>query len=338
MTSGRVIRKGTKRQRLFPYRYARLGLQADLESVVLDGAVHLGSTNRSAKLVRLETRDWDHLSLTLQLRAPSEVLSDVLVSSEIETPPVEFLVAIRCDSTFHRTGVTGSAQLQEGDLRGEIDLELERRDFRGTIELTPYLIRTSDAETSEPGVAAKMGSRLASARAWEIRVDPKSRSKTQHLDINFVRFSQQKRFRDYKDRLYWLSADAETPILWLNQDHAKVARALNSEGTVGVAARIRDVFFDLIASSVWVQLFVRAASAIDENGETTFEWHDGVLEELLPELFPEMDRESRRLEARRRVSNADELPQLLHEVDLVLQGRYEYARHMSALVRDAWEQ
>jgi hypothetical protein len=111
---------------------------------------------------------------------------------------------------------------------------------------------------------------------------------------------------------------------------------LDDRGSTGRKARLREVFYDLIAHSVWVQLFLRAASDARELDETTYRWQDGVLRQLLPGIFPSSRSHGERVSALRALL-ADDLGLLLDRVDTVLQGRADLSTHMSVLADELLE-
>jgi hypothetical protein len=335
MSGGREVKKGQKRERLLPYAYAKRGLRCDLMDASIDGDRQLGSIDRKAHLIRLETRDWEELSLKFRLAAEDDMLQRVLPDGSDSGPPADYLLAVRCPDTHYRYGVRVGLDLGADDFAATIKLTIERDHVRGSIAIIPFLIRNVDADDQKMSMAVTAGARVASTRSWEVRVDSRPRARTQHLDINFVAFSEHNRFEAYADRVYFLDADGEKPMLWLNQDHPRVAQILGAKGTVGIAARTRDVFFDLIANPVWTQLFVRAAASLDEHGETTFEWQAGVLHEIAPEIYPEYDAETRLDIIRAHVGDPAQLGELIQHVDLVLQAKDGYARHMTSLVDEA---
>ena len=67
---------------------------------------------------------------------------------------------------------------------------MERSEVLGSVELTPYLIRSAATDAVD-GFGALPGARLASARSWEIRVDRLRSPIGAYLDIRYVSFTEQ---------------------------------------------------------------------------------------------------------------------------------------------------
>jgi hypothetical protein len=129
--------------------------------------------------------------------------------------------------------------------------------------------------------------------------------------------------------------DQETPELWVNADHERIAAVLDSKGTVGRHARLREVMFDQIAQGVWTQLFLRVARDYVLNEETTYSWHDAVLDLVLRDVFPEV---RSAVERRDRLTEAwEDLPVLLTRLDAALQRRSDVSAHLSKLIEEAEE-
>lgn len=331
--TNREVRKGSRRQRLLPYAYARRGLIFHLESATLDGERPAGNIDHNAHLLRLETREWERALLQFSINVKPDVVNRVLSRPTGRARhPVQYLVAIRCESTLLRHGVLVEPASSALDIPTEVGIEIERREVRDSVEFVPFLVRETTDDSVETGFARRRGERIVDGRHWEVRVDRMERRRSRHLDIRYIKFSDHERFRELTDRVYILEADTEKPTLWLNRDHPRIVQVLDSGGTRGGSARVRDVFFDMISHGVWLQLFMRAAAGINDNGESSFEWHRGVIDEFAPELFPEYDDEGRIEQIRRRIDDPGQAAEMLRDVDLQLQANHKLARHMTRLV------
>ena len=331
--TNREIRKGSRRQRLFPYAYARRGLIFRLESATLDGDRPAGNIDANAHLLRLETREWQRASLRFFINVKPDVVNRVLPRPTGRTThPVKYLVAIRCESTLFRHGALVEPASSALDIPTTMEIEIERRQVRDRVEFVPFLVRESTDDSVEAGFARRRGERIVDGWHWEMRVDRIERARSRHLDIRYIKFSDHERFRKLSDRVYILEADTEKPTLWLNRDHPRISQVLDSGGTRGGSARVRDVFFDMISHGVWLQLFMRAAAGINVDGESPYEWHRGVIDEFAPELFPEYDAEGRIEQIRQGIADPVQAADMLRDVDLLLQANHKLARHMTRLV------
>ncbi|WP_225308167.1 hypothetical protein [Haloarcula sp. CBA1131] len=122
------------------------------------------------------------------------------------------------------------------------------------------------------------------------------------------------------DKLYYLDFRNESrPKLWLNSDHPRITDVLQSRGSVGAEARMRDVILDQISYGIWTQLILRTGSAIDEEGETEHEWQETVLETFARNLYDVDDLEEAKHELRSDLEGTDSISHLMELIDRELQ-------------------
>ena len=172
--------------------------------------------------------------------------------------------------------------------------------------------------------------------AWTVRIDRRRERAGRFLDTRYRRFSEDEALAPYADTLHRLEL-GEQPTLWINADHETLQGALDSRGTRGVAARVREVAFDAIGTSVWTQLFVSAALDLRVDEALVYDWQDSVLRELLPALVDGQRSHDARLVIVRERIERGELPELIGRLISVLQQRQSLAEHLSKLLSDAPE-
>lgn len=328
-----IIATRTKKERFLPYAYEKSGLGFAIHTVSLDGKP-LEALDPEKHVIELNHFDWERAELEAEVTLDVGTLQRVLPELEHQRPPVHAFVAIRCDDTRLRRGVMlMPSDERQGTLEGVI--ALQRDELRGHAELVPYLVRSRDCTRPAPGFATVKGARLASGRPWEARVDVKAMGTGQYLHVRFHSFAEDGRMP--AGNLYWLEAEREDPILWLNSDLQNLAEVLDSRGIRGGRVRIRDGIYAVIAMSVWAQLFMRAAAnACSEDRASEYGWEDNVLELLLREMFPDIrDRESRRLAL---CGLYDGGPaQVLARLDTLLQQRQSLVDHLNRLLSELEE-
>jgi hypothetical protein len=97
------------------------------------------------------------------------------------------------------------------------------------------------------------------------------------------------------DRVYYLEATANPPILWLNQAVPDLAAVLESKATWGRRASVRDLLNQAIAGPVWYGLLHCATLAVllDETGTPTVAdgWQRGLLARIAPRVYPGLARD-----------------------------------------------
>ena len=249
--------------------------------------------------------------------------------------PGTTLIVLRGTATrLRRSVVVANAELSPSAV--PFTIALRRDDVHGSVELVPFLVRAEDAASATPGYASQRGTRLASGRPWTVRVDRLRDPAGRFLDTRYCRFSEDAELRPYADTLYRLQL-SESPVLWINSDHETVQRVFDDRGTRGPKARIREVAFDLIAQSVWTQLFLQAALDLSHGGQLVYEWEDSVLRELLPSIILGERAHAARVTSLCSKLEREELPELLARLATVLQRRNKLVDHLAKLVEETAE-
>lgn len=310
-----------------PFQYLDEGLDFDIESYSLDGkkprvtGLAAGEFTIDIAPGSAEspeaTETWEQATLFGTIALSEDVVSDLFPSDEREAPPAKLYVAVRCHETIYRDRVdVRNAPTAPGSY--DVKIKLPWENFRGRVELRPYLVRTE--ERSDTGrYAGTKNAKVASGDRYEIVVDHWDDDEPSMIDGEEASFTQ----KDYLpggSKLYYLDFRNEArPKLWINADHTRIADVLRSEGSVGAKPRTRDVVLDQIGYGVWSQLIVRAATAITRSGEVEYEWQQTVLEAFAPELYDVDDVEDAKQLLREDVRDADALGRLVGRIDTELQ-------------------
>ncbi|MEQ9498734.1 MAG: hypothetical protein RIT81_17785 [Deltaproteobacteria bacterium] len=294
---------------------------------VLDAADSI-APDAEHKVVELDV-EWHHATVTLEVEV-SEATAGTVLPPGAMPGDVEVLVVTTCPSTFVRTAQRAPLEAFERPVR--VELELERDRLAGTVELKALLVRAKDAPPCD-GFGHAVGVRLAESAAWELLVDRRPESAGQYLDIRYRPFSEDPVIpvRDRKN-LYLLETDGPAPVLWINADHERLSAVLDSRGTVGLHARLREVVFDHLGHAVWTQLFLHAAERYVASGECVHEWQDVVLDRVLADVYPDDPNTAVRRD--RLVADFEELPTVLRRLDAALQRRDDLAGHLTKLVEE----
>jgi len=317
-----------RRERFFPYRYVRGGVRLRVSGCELDGQ-HAVEVEAEAPRLELDV-PWDEARIDLELTVDRETCAYVGATVE----ELELLVVIRCGPTFLRVGER--VPLTSADQAAVVkhSMSVRRDALRGTAEIQAFLVRrTPAAETTVRGRAASRGARVADSRVWELLVDRRRERRGEHLEVRYRKFSSDEALPAHDRRnVYALDLDQDDPILWINADHERIAGILDSKGNTGRQARLREVFFDQIAHSVWTQLFLRAARSWAQNEELVYPWEESVLEVLLRDVYPEVKSASDRLD--RLADDWSDATVLLRRLDAGLQRRHDLAGHLLKLVEE----
>ncbi|MFW6023463.1 MAG: hypothetical protein ACOC9O_01845 [Myxococcota bacterium] len=327
--------KRVKRERFLPHAHVRMGLQLEVTGCEADGTAEPDAIDRERHLVAMDGPPWKALTLDIELRIGEDVLGRTLPPGDRPHGAAAW-VLVRCEDTRLRHAVSlGVPSPRALPLCGRV--RLERDAVHGVVELRPVLVRSEVGSAAEPGYANAPGMRLAGGRSWEVRVDQARPTQGKFLEVAYHSFREDPQLAPYAGSVHRLECDGDTPRLWINKDHPKITAIMDDRGSTGPRARMRDVFFDLVSHTVWTQLFVRAATHLDESGEAVHEWETSVLQQLLPVVYSRLRTHPQRVARLRRDLAEGEWTRLLQQLDAALQAKHEVARHMTRLIEETVE-
>lgn len=324
------LTKHTQRHRstTLPFKYRDTGLDFDLDEYSVDGSkpkeldLKAGQTevDLTQTLPSPEDEgadDWEKVTLFGRLNVPEETVEAVFPEQERDDPPAKLYVAVRCHETIYRDKTVVSDEPTAPDSYNAT-VRIPKEMVRGTVELRPYLVRTEDGPT-DGRYAGKKNFRLASGTIYSVVVDHPPGEQPPAIDGEEVSFSRTPHLPE-GDKLYYLDFRNESrPKLWINSDHPRITDILQSQGSVGAEARMRDVILDEISYGVWSQLIVRAACAIDEDGDVEHEWQQTVVDTFARNLYEVDDVSEAAHMLRADVSDPEALPHLMDRIDRELQ-------------------
>lgn len=327
----------TRHQKFLPYRFADCGLLTRITRCVLDGERPANAVpDIDRHLLDLSSQRFKVASLDLSVTLSREVLAAVLPAAETAHAPARLIALVRCDASRLRTAV----EIAAGPLAPAIysgAVPIRRDEIAGVLEVVTMLVRSAPCTIRDEGWAVESGARLASARPWEIRIDPSHSPRGEFLDIRVEDFKTAgpPRFPS-ASAMYQLECEGESPILWLNSANKRISSVLHNVANVGRAARIRDIAYERISVSVWIRLFLRAARDLMRLGEPVHPWQMAVLRHWLPMLYPDAtDHESRFDAMRTELTDGDE-GHILERLDLAIQTELETA-HVFEILTDEIE-
>ncbi len=316
-------------QHFFPWAHEAHGIKLSILAGQLDAA-RLEILDPRSHALDLSA-DWHRAQLDLEVQVPTRVAKRVIAEEELGDPPLAVLVALRCDRTRlrRRVGRLDWAQGRAG--RFAFGLDLDRAELADKVELDAFLIRARPLEHQAPGVATRVGARLATARAWVLQVDPAPQQSGNYLEVQYRSFVDDPGVPlSQHAALYRLELEREDPILYLNADHEHVRVVLDNKGTRGRRVRARELLYERIEAGVWTQLLIHASARIAEDGELAYAWERAILDQWLARLYPHETDDAARCDALRR--DYQQLPRLLTEIDAVIQVHGELAQIATKLV------
>lgn len=310
-----------------PFRYLDAGLTFDIDAFSIDGSkvrdLSLKAGQREVDLTtELETAEdgapeWEQVTLYGTLTVPEETIQHVFPESERSSPPGRLYIATRCHETIYRNKMETNEAF-DGPAVYDVFVRLPVDRVRGTVELHPYLVRTDDGEEFGAYASTK-NVRLASGESYSLVIDKPEDEEPPSIDGEEVSFSQEPHLPD-GHKLYYLDFRNESrPKLWINGDHPRITDVLQTKGSVGSEPRMRDVILDQISYGVWTQLLIRAATAIDRDGEVEYAWQKTVIETFAPNLYDTNDPNEAAHKLREEIDDSEGLPRLVSRLDSELQ-------------------
>jgi len=333
-----VRRSQRHRSTALPFAYRDSGLRFELDMYSIDGKkptdfdLKAGQTeiNLASVLPSEEdnsTDQWQDVTLYGQIEVPEETVTAVFPRDEHDSPPAKLYVAIRCHSTIYRDRTVVSKSPTDDGVY-DVQIRIHKDDVRDEVELQPYFVRSTDRER-DGTYAHKKNFRVASGDLYRTVVDRPPGEEPPAIDGEEVSFSQSPHL-PAGEKLYYLDFRNESrPKLWINADHPRITDILQSRGSVGAEARLRDVILDQISYGVWMQLLIRAGSAIDKQGEVEYEWQETVLETFARNLYEEDDLSEAVQRLRTDLEDRESLP---HVMDLIDRELQEYIDHRTQLI------
>jgi len=326
----------TRTQRLrttaLPHPYRENGLEFTITDCTLDND-HKVDIRSSSRLIQLTSlTEWDHATVKGIVDVSEDLVNYVFPDDEQDDPPGTLFVAIRCRQTILRDReIVKYDSIPAREYPFEFDLE--RAMIRGGVELQPYLVRGDDRSEVDGRYATDIGARLASSDEWLLEIDDTD------LPDGLLRplienFSEKSELPS-GDHLHYLDmSDADRPKLYLNGDHSAIINVMESRGSTGPGARMRDTIYDLVEASVWPQLIIRTATDINQDGETRYDWQDDVLDLYHDKLYDGADVEEAAMNLREDVSDEDQLVTLMQHIDEAVQQKTEPPEQLIKLLEE----
>jgi hypothetical protein len=281
-----------KTKTIKPFKYKPHALDLNISSFKVDSDE--GDERRifpERYLVELEHyNDYETFSLELEISYSYRSLEDLVPKNEREDDvPIEFVVVARCPQTSVRKAIyRGDVEKTEEEGKIAVEQKLELKNYRGKIMIKPYVVRTDTRDRDDPLFASLKGSKLATGKEWEVRLDLADDVGFKGLEPEWEDFSKDD-LPAHEDMLYHLDTGVK-PTLYLNDSSSEVKAVFHSEGTRGKDARMRDVFFNAIVIPVHIELVFDALEGLDrETLEFEHDWQKGILMSLIDDMLKDKD-------------------------------------------------
>jgi hypothetical protein len=166
----RTTERGQSSARGYPYNYGDGELAFEINSYTLDGEDDEGAPSGSSRSVDLYRHgNWETATVEGTIELDPITLDYVFPESEREggyDASGRLVVTLDCEATQYRR-IVGDYALQE---ECSFTQTIEREEYRGAIELTPAIVRTSPSERGLP-YAPLADLRVADGPTWTLHVD-----------------------------------------------------------------------------------------------------------------------------------------------------------------------
>ncbi len=247
--------------------------------------------------------EWTQLRVAVEVTLAESELSRILPATADPVSDTILLVTVRCPRTLARSVVVLSSE-EAGRWTG--DVILHHSAVRGVVTLQPRLVRKTgipDPKEVQPGMAEERHALIADGRHLKLIVDETEPPLSGALPIRWEDFRDSSNAwrAAHPSDIHYLDTSGHEPTVWLNSRYTSLKAALHSTTANGPEAILRHMGNALIAQSVWFQLFLASAAAVDRDPELgtvvgPSGWRGATLDALLPKLFPEHAQEDERLE------------------------------------------
>lgn len=349
MSSGQ--RTGRLSTEGFPHRFLREAIELDIDAVDLSGSngpidgqtTAIVPGDRRISVERAPS--WQRVRLSVSVNISDDVYNSLPTHErgshapegvDAGEPPTQFLLAIRSMATIFRTKRTRE-QLELSDGDSDFEFELRSQMLAGDVTIEPFVVRTEPGEHGrDTPYANDVGDRLASGEEWTLRVDEPEEQDGSFLDPQIESFDRPG--FPSSEHLHFLRFETPSePQLYLNAEHTRLIKVMNSRGTTGGDPRLRDLLFDYIEQSVWQELlFVTASDADPETGEVDHPWQEELIALFADDLFGEDDEpEDVVVQMARRAQTQDDLDSLVAEFDEAIQRRIDHPTGAVSLLQEA---
>lgn len=315
--------------RAFPYRTADAALRAEL--VAVDESV----SARSDGTWEAYSTGVEAARMQIRWSVDMSALEGVLPEGEAVAEQAEGLVVVR-SKLSRRREVVARVDLQAPK---PVELHLAVDDHTGEVGVEFQIVR-SRRRREAPGFADLLGAVLAQQHAGSLWFDEPKAPTGRSIDITWTDFNESPTLPD--QNLFALRL-ADRPMIYLNSGIPLAYEILNSKGTHGAAARIRDAVFSQVVHQVWTSLlghcFMSVLRVAHEDPSSTLDrlatWESEVLQEWAPHFKisePDTDSAVRALISDLLTTGST---LLIEAVGDVVQSRMETVKGFNGLVRES---
>lgn len=328
----------TRNKEFSPFRFANNQIEVEIHGVKLDGKdLDDRFLRKDDRLTMLEDHEFEKAKFECRIKLDKSNLEDKLPNFEDLDSATEAVLLLRSSDSRKRN------LLFRGDLTKEeyeFEIELNRNDFRGKVELTPKVVRTRACEV-DGDYASKKGQVIADGNEHTVRFDKDEEVATDYLLSKWRDFEELNK-DVHKHMMYFLDfSEPENPILYLNETSEMLKSVYNSKASNNLDARLRDVFIDAVYQPVWYNLIRFAMADYDPKKEDFFpyDWEKNIMERMIPKIFTsDLDFETGLKRLNEQLNDEDSVKRTLHDINKSIQLKRIIPNDMEKLIKKSKEQ
>lgn len=329
----------------YPYLVA-----SDVIKVHVEGGVDGFGTHVDSEIL-LDRSDSDSMieSVTLLAEIDYDRILTTVDDRERSSPPVRLDLIRRSIDSRRRdlVAVTSSASLRDPV---SFTVALSRQEWCGDVTLQLVCSRTSTLNGSSSRLATDCFSRLAWSPVVTVRLDPPVAQQGGSIRVRWESFSRSPTSlarKNHPRNLFDIDVVHDVPEIVLNEDIEYARHVLDSRGTTGVRARIRNATNYMIAHQCWTSLLAIAITELSsslnsDSGLSPEEaiselspWQSSVLVDWSTHLYPGQDRTSAIASLVESVGNTVARAELFaSRIPSAIQRRWSTPNGFAGLVRD----
>jgi len=272
-------------QPLYAYRTLFGDLELSVAELRIDDADPGGDTVDAqfnlVSLYALERQDWTFATLSLVVAGPADEIGELGVAGEPAVTAVAF-----CSATNARQAVSLTrSQVDPALWTG--DLELQRENFYGKVEMWALLTATVDAvphrwigESAKWNVHFEEPAVLPIEGTLRVRWAEFENDRPEVIPMSAAR------------EVFYIDLESSVPTIYLNSDFEGLPDLLSEErGRPDAETALRDAEYRRIATAAWSEIFNVAVAAIrpgDDGQEPSWpsvDWQEKALHSLLPRIY-----------------------------------------------------
>ena len=290
----------------------------------------------------------ESLRLAVSAAVPDELVGSLLPPEETGNPPVGVRLLCRGKESRKRfvVNLTGDGTVYSGELN------LDMNDYAGELICSIAVVRTTRMEVAVPGYASDRGAILAWSEERRILFDAPPKPQGNCLEVLWENFPEsvdpwRKR---HPDNLFALDLHGARPRIVLNEAIQLARTVLDSAGSHGAKARVRDAAFSMIVHQGWSSLVSVSLARLatvkrdypDEGADTPAEilikdleeWQGIILQDWSRYLFPDEDPATALENMTAAAGEHGKTLEIMGKLPNAIQARFRTYRSFEGLVKE----